>query len=378
MKTLGEYLRAERLARGISLEQISANTKVSMSMLQAIEKGDIGQLPAIVFTKGFLRAYAEQIGLDPEWVIVEYQDLIEEVDARQTTIEMFHRRLRPEPAKKRRLALLLILPLLVGLALVLWRFNHVRQESPPGATGDPVDLSQESQVTPESDSVSGRHQIQSAVESQDTVEVSQESRVGAEIDTDSDRRQIQSAMQSEQTSEASQESQLSSAIDSDSVRQQDQSAIQSQQALDLSITGTGARLAESELDTRTPPDPTADEKVASSRESSAYPEDEYQQQAEPQPPASAPYVLKVEATETTWLSISIDEMKAREYLLKPGEQLTWMATKGYKLRIGNAAGIQLSLNDEPIKSLGKSGRVVLLELPDPSLIDSSNPNTPTE
>jgi cytoskeleton protein RodZ len=344
MKNLGEYLRAERLARGISLEQISANTKVSMSMLQAIEEGDIGQLPAMVFTKGFLRAYAEQIGLDPEAVIVEYQDLTEEVDARQTTIEMFQQRLRPEPTKKRLLALLLTLPLLAGLTLALWRFNYVWQESPLATTGEPVELSQ---VSPGNDSVSGLHQSQSAMEPREDVEVGQESQVGSAIDSNSDRHQAQSALQS-------------------------------QQALDLTSAGIGPRLAESEFDTQTPPHPPADEKVTSTHASGVYPEYEDPQQVEPQPHASAPYTLKAEATETTWLSISIDEMKGREYLLKPGEQVTWEATKGFKLRIGNAAGIQLSLNDEPIKPLGRSGRVVRLELPDPSLVNISNSPTAAE
>ena len=70
MKSLGEFLRAERQARGITLEQISADTRISMDMLRAIERGNVEQLPAPVLIKGFLKAYAEKIGLDPEEVII--------------------------------------------------------------------------------------------------------------------------------------------------------------------------------------------------------------------------------------------------------------------------------------------------------------------
>ena len=316
MKNLGEYLRAERLARGISLEQISADTRISMSMLQAIEEGDTAQLPAPVFTKGFLRAYAEQIGLDPDAVIAEYQDRVEEVDAPQETIVSFHQRLRPESPRKKHLGLLLGLPLLVVLALFFWRTKHVRQESPSAISGKPTKTTRAKQTTSRSDLVSDPNQ--------------------------------------------------------------DQSATQPQQTPDLSRSGIEPAPANSELDTQTTPVPPTDEKVSSTEVSNLSSEDESQQQIRAEPPTSAPYVLKARTTQTTWLRITIDEMQEREYLLQPGEQVTWRATRGYKLHIGNAAGLKLYLNDKPIETLGESGRVVRLVLPDPSLFNRSDANTPTQ
>ena len=109
MKSLGEYLRAERQARGISLEQIFADTRISMEMLRAIENGNVEQLPAPIFIKGFLKAYAEKIGLDPEEVIVEYQNLIEEAGDHQEGIEKFHQRLQPQSSNKKLLVLVIAL-----------------------------------------------------------------------------------------------------------------------------------------------------------------------------------------------------------------------------------------------------------------------------
>jgi len=342
MKSLGEYLRVERLTRGISLEQISADTKITMSMLRAIEEGDIGELPAPVFTKGFLRAYAERIGLDPDAVIVEYQDLIENADARQETMEKFHQRLRPEPSRKKLLALWLALPLLVGLTILLWRSRQLWQESPSVKSREPVATIQESQATSEGDSVSVPYPVQSARQSQQTVE-------------------------------AVQESQPTSESDSVSVPYPVQSARQSQQTHDSSVTDIGP-----ELNTQPPPVSPTDEKVSPLQDSSVYPEDDYRQPDRAEAPTPAPYVLKAMATETTWLRIAIDEMQEREYLLQPGEQVTWRATTGYKLHIGNAAGLQLYLNDKPIKALGESGRVVHLKLPDSSLWNSSASSRPTQ
>ncbi|HKF43091.1 MAG TPA: helix-turn-helix domain-containing protein [Thermoanaerobaculia bacterium] len=68
----GEELRRERLAREISLEEISAATKISMRLLTALEASDLKRLPAPAFTRGFIRSYAQHIGIDPEEKICAY------------------------------------------------------------------------------------------------------------------------------------------------------------------------------------------------------------------------------------------------------------------------------------------------------------------
>src|SRR5215468_5431420 len=68
----GEELRRERLAREISLEEISAATKISTRLLKALEESDLDRLPAPAFTRGFIRSYAQHIGIDPEEKISGY------------------------------------------------------------------------------------------------------------------------------------------------------------------------------------------------------------------------------------------------------------------------------------------------------------------
>jgi hypothetical protein len=87
---------------------------------------------------------------------------------------------------------------------------------------------------------------------------------------------------------------------------------------------------------------------------------------------SAIYVLRAETLARTWLHLIIDDSQELEYLLNPDEKHTWTARAGFRLHIGNAAGLKLYLNDQPLKALGESGEVVLLQLPDPSLIATSN------
>ncbi len=83
---------------------------------------------------------------------------------------------------------------------------------------------------------------------------------------------------------------------------------------------------------------------------------------------ASPYFLRAETLAATWLQVVIDERQELEYLLHPNENHTWRAIAGFRLHIGNAAGLRLYLNDQPLKPLGKNGEVVHLRLPDPSLI----------
>ena len=62
---VGFELRQARERRGLSLQQISNTTKISLRVLQAIELSDESRLPAMVFTRSFVKTYATLVGLDP-------------------------------------------------------------------------------------------------------------------------------------------------------------------------------------------------------------------------------------------------------------------------------------------------------------------------
>jgi hypothetical protein len=66
MGSFGEDLRTERLARRISLEHITAVTKISTHHLQALEQNKFRSLPGGILNKGIVRGYASAIGLDQQ------------------------------------------------------------------------------------------------------------------------------------------------------------------------------------------------------------------------------------------------------------------------------------------------------------------------
>ena len=308
MKSLGEFLRSERKARGISLEQISADTRISMDMLLAIEDGNVELLPAPVLIKGFLKAYAKRIGIEPEGVIVKYQDLIEDIGVRREAIEKFHQKLHPKPARKRILVVFVPLALLAGLAFLLYTYISVRDKPVSSSSGKQIYTDREGRMVSRQDSHSRLNQKDTISNSQPTT----------------------------------------------------------------GQTAEGPEPKRSSLKTLTPTIDSPGERVSRSGEDGLYLSNRSQQPVPPLSPSQAPYVLRAKAKETTWLRIIIDDSREREYLLKPGEQLTLLAKIGYKLHIGNAAGLHLYLNDKPLKPLGEKGKVVHLELPDPSLLSTSD------
>jgi cytoskeletal protein RodZ len=65
-------LREARERRGISLRQIANTTKIGMSALEALERNAISRLPGGIFSRGFVRSYAVEVGLDPEATVREF------------------------------------------------------------------------------------------------------------------------------------------------------------------------------------------------------------------------------------------------------------------------------------------------------------------
>ena len=72
----GVRLRRNRLFRGYELDDISEVTKVSSSHLRNIEDENFGDLPADVYVRGFVTAYAKMIGLDPKTVVPSYMSRV--------------------------------------------------------------------------------------------------------------------------------------------------------------------------------------------------------------------------------------------------------------------------------------------------------------
>lgn len=70
---VGGDLRRARTARKLSLSDIAARTKINQKILRAIEENRFDCVPGGLFTRGYLRAYAREVHLDPEEIVEQYR-----------------------------------------------------------------------------------------------------------------------------------------------------------------------------------------------------------------------------------------------------------------------------------------------------------------
>jgi len=71
-ESFGDFLKRHREARGKSIEDISRVTRISKAFLRAFEENDRELFPDETFTRGFLKSYAIEIGLDTDECLSRY------------------------------------------------------------------------------------------------------------------------------------------------------------------------------------------------------------------------------------------------------------------------------------------------------------------
>ncbi len=96
----------------------------------------------------------------------------------------------------------------------------------------------------------------------------------------------------------------------------------------------------------------------------------------PRPPLPPPpvtsggrQILTVRAEQATWIALRVDGGAVHEVLMRAGETVNWEARREFRLTVGNAGGVTVSLNGHPLPPLGPPGQVVrdvVLPSPGPS------------
>lgn len=77
MSSVGEILKNTREAKGITIEQVAEATSIRVLYLEAIEKEQFKLIPGEVYLKGFIRNYANYIGLNGPAMVEKYKEQVE-------------------------------------------------------------------------------------------------------------------------------------------------------------------------------------------------------------------------------------------------------------------------------------------------------------
>ena len=139
--SLGEQLRAARQQRGISLREISDQTRIAMRYLEAIEADDYKQLPGGIFNRSFIKAYARIIRFDEEAALEAYASTAREHGETPDEVATSPTRSRiyldGETARSPFITGLLTVVILGVLILLVFGGLHWYRRTETGADGKP-------------------------------------------------------------------------------------------------------------------------------------------------------------------------------------------------------------------------------------------------
>jgi cytoskeletal protein RodZ len=85
-EALGQQLRRHREKRGVSLQQLAQETKVTASVFAALERGDCARWPGGIYSRGFVRSYATAVGLDPDEIVERFCECFPEAAREQAPV----------------------------------------------------------------------------------------------------------------------------------------------------------------------------------------------------------------------------------------------------------------------------------------------------
>ncbi|MDF0555829.1 helix-turn-helix domain-containing protein [Kamptonema sp. UHCC 0994] len=296
---IGAQLRQFREQHSISLERVSVVTMIRSRLLQAIEEGELDELPEAVYTQGLIKRYAEAMGLDGE----QFANFC----PAESILEPPKTSWRDSPLAQLRPVHLYLLYLFVIVASVNG-LSHAIGRSDTAETGVTASKPAAKPSIPDSRSVTKSTGNQGRLVT-DTAKLP--------------------------TSEAKPPSFPDAALRDDYAS--------SPQPLPMN--------------TSDEPTHSISAKVTNTSEQASPSVSVKATNASDRPTANQPVSISVTVKEETWVLIEVDGKTEFEGNLPVGAQRTWQAKEQLFFRAGNAGGVLLAVNNGEAKQLGKPGAI---------------------
>jgi len=128
MSSLGSDLKSAREAKGISLEEIAAATRINLKYLKALEEDNLDSFSSDFFARSVIRAVAKAIGLDEKDALERYRALDSKAGRKQPAETLPH----PPVSKSARSLLMNAAFFVIGVAIIaLTLFVFLKQRGEP-------------------------------------------------------------------------------------------------------------------------------------------------------------------------------------------------------------------------------------------------------
>ena len=125
----GAHLCAVREAAGLSLEEAAAKTHIKVDQLRAIEEIDVNVLPARPYAIGFVKTYAEFLGLDSSEVVGRFKEDAGYSAPQQIEVEKFEAAEQAAEAQAGQLSLVAVIAVILFFLWCLWQVTVLDESS---------------------------------------------------------------------------------------------------------------------------------------------------------------------------------------------------------------------------------------------------------
>jgi cytoskeletal protein RodZ len=135
---IGSSLREARLRQELDFPELEESTKIRSKYLRALEDERFDILPAPTYVRGFLRSYAEALGLDGQPFVDEYNsrfavgDDVGELVVRTRRVPVERRDRRAVREARIAVAALVAIAVVTALVIAAWRFGGPEEQQVPG------------------------------------------------------------------------------------------------------------------------------------------------------------------------------------------------------------------------------------------------------
>jgi cytoskeleton protein RodZ len=333
---LGDRLREAREARGLTLLQVEETTRIRRVFLQALEEERFGDLPGDVYARGFIRNYAQFLGLDVTTLLAAYHTALRSKPGSVSRVldEPLLRRGTGSAWANILLGLTVVLAIAVG---AWWAYSYFALGVPPWELLNLPTLP--SLTMPQANGLAGptaTHGVSPAA-------------------TPTLRATVQALVPTALPTSLPPTAALTGASPTAAPTGVTPSPTPTPFPTSLLSTATPAT-------TGTPQaSPTGTPQISPTVGASATATLTTAPTITPTPRLSGPIRVETEVLASTWVEVSADGKFLFSAILEPGQSPTWVAERVLTIIVGNAGGLRLTVNGVKAPPLGVSGQVLKVE-----------------
>ncbi len=135
MFEIGNSLREARVRQGLGYPELELATKIRAKYLRALEDEEFSILPGDTYIKGFLRTYADHLGLDGQLYVDEYASRFAPGALEEPLLQRPRPRVRQRTVERRGVLLALLgIAVLAALVIVAWKFGGTSSPTTPASS----------------------------------------------------------------------------------------------------------------------------------------------------------------------------------------------------------------------------------------------------